>query len=111
MLERNDGLIDDDRLLAQRRPDWSYFVLLTPELFKMKRWESRLYGWLMRQYTENPELLMKHLEHRQEPDAVSAASQRIGWLTWEKCQELMNENSKEGCPWLDPEANDQVLQL
>jgi hypothetical protein len=104
MLERNDGFADDDGLLGQRQPDWSFFVLLTPELFKEEQRESRLYGWLMREYMEKSELLVRHLAHRHEPDAVAAASHRIGWLTWEKCNDLMQDSTGGGCAWLEPEA-------
>jgi hypothetical protein len=103
MLERNDGLHDEDGLLRARRPEWSFFVLLTPELFKEQR-ESRLYGWLMQEYEKNPELLQKHLAHRLEPDAVEAARQRLGWLTWEKCHDLMKGSPVGGCAWLEPEG-------
>ena len=49
-------------ILAQRRPERSFLVLLTPELFR-SNWTSRLYGHLMRAYTTDPAALARDLPH------------------------------------------------
>jgi hypothetical protein len=64
-------------------------------MFK-KNPHSRLYGWLMNDYVKTGESLRKDLVHRNPQDLVDV-SQRIGWLTWEDCTEIL----PGACGWLD----------
>jgi hypothetical protein len=82
--------------LSLRKPELTYFVLLTPAAFKNDEKENRLYGWLMPDYMSTPTLLQRHLSHRHDETEVAEASKRIGWLTWEDCCTLMPCS----CPWL-----------
>jgi hypothetical protein len=90
MLERQDRRPVP---LSSRDPDVSAFVLLTPRLFKDHP-RSRLYGWLLRDYRDNPGHLADDLPHRR-ADWESVA-QRIGWATFEDCQEI----EPTACPWI-----------
>ena len=91
MLQPNPNLEDP---LPRRRPERTCFVLLTPEIFRSHP-ESRLYGWLMRDYRTSPAALQRDLPHRAGTDLAAVAS-RLGWLTWEDC----NEVRPGACPWL-----------
>jgi len=79
--------------LTTRRPERSAFALVTPRLFKTRP-RSRLYGGLMDAYQNHPESLHEDLPHRDED--WPALAQRIGWLTFEDCDELL----PGACPWL-----------
>jgi hypothetical protein len=91
MLERNGDLVSP---LNRRDPDRTLFVLLTPEVFRANP-HSRLYGWLLRDYQNNPHSLARDLPHRERTDWESV-SRRLGWLTWEDCATLLPKT----CPWL-----------
>jgi hypothetical protein len=91
MLQPNPNL---EKPLSQRRPERSCFVLLTPEIFRNHP-ESRLYGWLMRDYRSSPSALQRDLPHRAGTD-LSAVTRRLGWLTWEDCNRVL----PAACPWL-----------
>jgi len=80
--------------LSERRADRTCFVLITPEIFRRNP-ESRLYGWLLPAYQQDPALLQRHLAHRQ-PAELESVPQRLGWLTWEDCNRL----HPGACPWL-----------
>jgi hypothetical protein len=80
--------------LAARNPDRTCVVMLTPEIFQRQP-ESRLYGWLVRAYREDPALLAKHLPHRDQ-DSLRRATTRLGWATWEDC----NRSHPGVCGWL-----------
>jgi hypothetical protein len=80
--------------LSERRPDRTCFVLITPEIFRRNP-DSRLYGWLLPAYQQDPALLQRHLAHRQ-PAELASVPQRLGWLTWEDCNHL----HPGACPWL-----------
>jgi hypothetical protein len=69
-------------------------VLLTPEIFR-EHPESRLYGWLMRDYRSSPAAIHRDLSHRSEANLASV-TRRLGWLTWEDCNRLL----PGACPWL-----------
>ena len=84
--------------LSKRDPKRSIFVLVTPRIFK-KNPHSRLYGWLMNDYMKTGESLRKDLNHRTPQDLVDV-SQRIGWLTWEDCTEIL----PGACGWLDEKS-------
>jgi len=84
--------------LSKRDPKRSIFVLVTPRIFK-KNPHSRLYGWLMNDYMKTGESLRKDLNHRTPQDLVDV-SQRIGWLTWEDCTEIL----PGACGWLDKKS-------
>ena len=90
MLER----YTDDSVVSQRRPERSLLALLTPEVFKRQP-RTRLYGWLLRDYQENPESLARDLPHRSEVE-WSGVSKRLGWLTFEMVEEVC----PGACPWL-----------
>ncbi len=85
--------------LNQRRPDRTSFVLLTPEVFRAPGTGlrgSRLYGWLMDQYTDSGnELLAMHLGHRRADEIVGVA-ERLGWASWEDVNKVM----PRACSWL-----------
>ena len=97
MLEKPPGFDkpNSKNPLSKRDPKGSIFVLLTPRMFKQNP-HSRLYGWLMNDYMETGKALRKDLEHRNPQDLVDV-SQRIGWLTWEDCTEII----PGACGWLD----------
>jgi hypothetical protein len=80
--------------LSERVPARTCFVLLTPEIFRTNP-ESRLYGWLLPAYQQDPALLHHHLPHRPLAD-VESVSKRLGWLAWEDCNRLY----PSACPWL-----------
>jgi len=86
--------------LGKRKPNLSYFALLTPKLFKDLP-SSRLYGWLMNDYRKNADGLRRDLPHRKD-DAIDWAglSRRIGWITWEDCNEIF----PGACKWLSEAA-------
>lgn len=93
MLER---YTDDSvgSVISQRRPERSLLALLTPKVFARKP-KTRLYGWLLRDYQENPESLARDLPHRSEVE-WSRVSKRLGWLTFEMVEMLC----PGACPWL-----------
>lgn len=77
-------------------------MLLTPEIFRDNP-SSRLYGWLLRNYQRDPDLLQRHLEHRKEPRDWAAVSRRLGWLTYEDCERV----SPGSCAWLPSAQQDR----
>jgi len=91
MLERNDDLPEP---LSLRQPERTLFALLTPEIFHQHP-HSRLYGWLMKEYRDDPTALARDVPHRQSVD-WSEVAHRIGWLTWEDCEQVLPGS----CPWL-----------
>ena len=91
MLERNENL---PKPLSARRPERTLFVMVTPEMFR-KHPQSRLYGWLLKEYRNNPKALERDIPHRQSVDWLGV-SRRIGWLTWEECEQTLPGS----CPWL-----------
>ena len=68
-------------ILSKRDPDRSFFVMLTPELFR-RNWRSRLYGHLVREYASDPSAIQRDLPHL-DGLACAALSRRVGWLTFE----------------------------
>lgn len=64
--------------LSGRRPGRTCYVLITPDIFRKNR-ESRLYGWLLPAYQQDPALLQRHLPHRQ-PAGLESVPQRLGGL-------------------------------
>ncbi len=80
--------------LNRRDPSRSYFVLVTPELFR-KRPESRLYGHLLPEYMRSAEALHRDLPHRT-LDELSSIPQRLGWLTFEEIERTVPGS----CRWL-----------
>jgi hypothetical protein len=91
MLQPNPNL---QKPLTQRLPERTCFVLITPEIFRDHP-ESRLYGWLMRDYQHHPAALQRDLPHRTGTDFASVAT-RLGWLSWEDCNRVL----PGACPWL-----------
>jgi hypothetical protein len=93
MLESN---ADMPAPLRARDPDLTYFVLLTPEIFR-ERPSTRLYGWLMREYMgEASQALSRDLPHRADTDWADV-SKRLRWLTWEDVNRIL----PSCCPWLN----------
>lgn len=84
--------------LSKRVPARTCFVLITPEIFR-KNPESRLYGWLLPAYQQDPALLQRHLPHRQLAD-LESVPKRLSWLTWEECNRL----HPGACPWVPDRA-------
>jgi hypothetical protein len=68
-------------ILRTRNPDRSFFVMLTPELFR-RNWHSRLYGHLVREYAADPSAIRRDLPHL-DGLTCAALSRRVGWLTFE----------------------------
>jgi hypothetical protein len=93
MLQPNPNL---QKPLTRRLPERTCFVLITPEIFRNHP-QSRLYGWLMRDYQQHPAALRRDLPHRTGTDFASVAS-RLGWLSWEDCNRVL----PGACPWLLP---------
>lgn len=91
MLQPNPNL---QKPLTQRLPGRTCFVLITPEIFRDHP-QSRLYGWLMRDYQHHPAALRRDLPHRTGTDFAAVAS-RLGWLSWEDCNRVLHG----ACPWL-----------
>lgn len=86
-----DGTLDEtprfaEESLANRRPERTCVVLLTPALFKTHR-RARLYGHLHDAYRGTQGALAEHLPHRG-ADEVAGASQRIGWVAWEDVEDV-----------------------
>jgi hypothetical protein len=78
MLEPNPNLQEP---LTRRCPEKTFFVLITPEIFRDHP-ESRLYGWLMRDYRNDPAALQRDLPHRHRAGTdLASVSSRLGWLT------------------------------
>lgn len=82
--------------LANRDPDRTCFVLVTPRIFQENP-HSRLYGRLLNEYRTDPSTLERDLLHRTDVD-WQAVAERLGWLTFEDCEEI----SPGSCPWLGP---------
>lgn len=80
--------------LRARRPDETYFVLVTPEVFKSNP-HTRFYGRVLEEYRKDPDALARDLPHRKNVD-WDAVSKRLGWLTYERCAELIPGS----CAWL-----------
>ena len=81
--------------LSLREPAHSVFVLLTPQVFRDNP-HSRFYGFLMDEYRKNPRALARDLAHRQDDPDWNQLSKRLGWLTWEECNEVLPGS----CGWL-----------
>jgi hypothetical protein len=94
MLEENASLCPP---LNRRDPLRTLFLLVTPEIFKRNP-SSRLYGFLMWEYRQDPLALARDLPHRRGLEAREVA-QRIGWVTWED----MQRNNSGSCLWLGRE--------
>ena len=93
MLEPNQNLQEP---LTRRRPDRTFFVLITPGILRDHP-ESRLYGWLMRDYQKDPAALQRDLTHRHRAAAdLTSVSSRLGWLTWEDFNKVL----PGACRWL-----------
>jgi len=90
MLEKNDSLCYP---LNKRDPEKTLFMLITPKLFKENP-PSRLYGYKLSEYKNNPDSIKNNLPHRY--CYWKEISKRIGWLTWDDFKDL-NENC---CPWI-----------
>jgi hypothetical protein len=96
MLENNPRLAPP---LKFRNPDYSLFILLTPEVFR-KQPNTRLYGWLFNEYRNDPKALSRDLPHRDGADWDSVAK-RIGWVTFEDIEKVL----PKACPWLSNSIN------
>lgn len=88
--------------LCSRDPEKTLFIFQSPAIFKANP-HTRLYGWLLENYRAAPSAICRDLPHRSRLDCGSLSA-RIGWLTWEDC-----ENALPGsCKWLAREANLQA---
>ena len=96
MLTSNKDFIDN-KYGWRFEKDKSFFVLLTPKMFKNNP-HSRLYGYKMEEYLDNPLSLMADLNYRTdiEPYQWANINKRIGWLTWEE----INKINRKCCSWL-----------
>jgi hypothetical protein len=93
VLHSNDDMPEP---LSCRRPDRTLLTLLTPGTSRCHP-ESRLYGWLLREYRDSPEALARDLPHRFRDD-WGVVAKRLGWMTWEDCQAVL----PGACAWLSP---------
>ena len=90
-----------------RDPDRTLFALLTPRSFKEEYRYTRLYGWLFDEYKRygrgGSDLLLKHLPHRNAPGELADIPTRMGWLTYQDCNEILptNDTHKAPCCWLE----------
>jgi hypothetical protein len=91
MLEPNGSLPVP---LSGRDPKRSFFLLVTPQLF-IDHPTSRLYGWLMGDYRNNPDALARDLVHRS--GELAGVRDRIGWVSWES----INTSLPGACRWLE----------
>ena len=66
MLEPNDNLCSP---LNQRDPNKTFFMLLTPRMFKDNP-GTRLYGYKINEYMDNPETIKADLPHRNDFDSL-----------------------------------------
>ena len=89
--------------LRKRDPDRSCFVMVTPQLFRHNP-SSRLYGWLYEHYKKEPQRLEEHLQHRDDVTDWHAVSKRLGWLTFEEC----NEIAPGSCGWLTTQTSNMA---
>jgi hypothetical protein len=85
---------DGHSVLSARRPDRTFLVMLTPEIFR-RNWHSRLYGHLVREYSRDPAAIQRDLPHL---DGITCAglSRRIGWPTFEDLRAV----EPAACRWL-----------
>ncbi len=92
MLENHTG----SDLKEAMDPDKSIFLLLTPQRFKDNP-QSRLYGYKMNSYQNDPASLGLDLAHREDKDHAfwKAISKRLGWITWTD----LNDVNADCCPW------------
>jgi hypothetical protein len=82
--------------LNKRLPDNSIFLLLTPQIFKDNP-RTRLYGYVFKNYKNNPELIGKDLLHRKlNPTDCKKIANRIGWISWEDLKQINNDC----CKWI-----------
>jgi hypothetical protein len=84
-LDRNPSLAAP---LDRRDPDRTFIALLTPDVFR-RHPHSRLYGWMLPRYKQEPAALATDLPHRTGM-AWPAVAQRLGWLTFEDCRDVVN---------------------
>jgi hypothetical protein len=96
---------DDPR--TWRDPNRTLFALLTPRSFHGKYRHTRLYGWLFDEYKrygkDGSDLLLKHLPHRDAPGELAEIPTRLGWLTYEDCNEILPTSYTHiaPCSWLE----------
>jgi hypothetical protein len=88
-----DNLSQPGAGLEARKPERSLFALLTPGGYHRNP-SSRLYGWLMREYREDPASLERDLPHRKGTD-WQGLSKRIGWFTFDDIERIRPGS----CPW------------
>ena len=98
MLETPNSIIDEpNNPMNYRNKDRTFFLLLTPRLFKELP-QSRLYGYKFNEYKTDPEAIGRDLPHRKlTKELCHEISKRIGWATWED----FNQINKNFCPWLN----------
>ena len=68
-----------------------WFLLITPGLFRDVEPESRLYGYKMRAYLNDPRSLkadLAHVPHLKDTDWEKIRS-RMAWITWEEIREAV----------------------
>jgi hypothetical protein len=89
-----------------RVPKRTLFGLLTSLGFKDEYRHTRLYGWLFDEYKRygkgGSDLLLKHLPHRSAPGELADIPARVGWLTYQDCNEILPASNahKALCSWL-----------
>lgn len=83
-----------------------WFMLLTPRALKVDYPRARLYGYLMDEYRQRPETLLRDLPHLElDWDALST---RLGWASWEDARRFVDayqHNSYHGVKPVHLEAS------
>ena len=112
------GLVDTSRAMGLEEEitpeviERFWFLLVTPRLYKVERPQSRLYGFLMAEYMDDPTSLRRDLGHLGlDDDAWAAISSRIGWATWEDFRRVAEAKAAKDHPSIDPiQLPGQTLQ-
>ncbi len=101
MLESNERLAEP---LCRRRPESSFLVLVTPELFRASMGRlSRLYGAKFDAYKSDAGALAADLPHREARRVEwREVTRRLGWATWEDYGRI----DARCCSWLPARASD-----
>ena len=60
-----------------------YFILITPKLFRENP-GSRLYGYKLPEYKEDPSAIQRDLPHLPPETDFAELARHIGWVTWEE---------------------------
>ena len=70
-----------------------WFLLITPALFRDDEPDSRLYGYKMRAYMNDPSALQRDLSHLSQLNDTHwrQINTRMAWITWEDIRQALTE--------------------